>query len=470
MPDTHTTAVGPPDELALLRRQLEREKARRIAAENIGEQATADLFETVQELRAVQTEILEKSDRARVINDLAREMRQELDSERLLTRAVKAVGEATGVDRCQVHVVHPIVRAADWAPASSSLPDPTPLTWYPIALLQLLQAAESERRGLEVHDVEADDRLDEKGAEEIVRLMGVRALVASPMWVGTHLVGWLVLESATARTWRERELAICAGLATDLGATLLQVHAYEQQRESMRRLQELDRAKDAFISNVSHELRTPLTSISGYLELISEGDLGPLSRGMGQAIDVVSRNTVRLRVLVEDLLTLSAYDSSGVRLERTTVDVTGLLHECHGALLPTLTRRRLDVELDPAPDLRSIRADRTQLERIVLNLLSNAVKFTEDGGRVRVTAGNSPSGVVLTVSDTGIGIPADEQERIFSRFFRSSLSMTAEIQGTGLGLALTKTLVEQHGGTITVDSTEGVGTTVTVLLPAGADG
>ena len=237
---------------------------------------------------------------------------------------------------------------------------------------------------------------------------------------------------------------------------------------SMRRLRELDRAKDAFISNVSHELRTPLTSISGYVELISDGELGELSPGLAQAVDVIGRNTGRLRSLVEDLLTLSAYDASEVRLDRTNLDLAALLSECHGALVPLLVRRELDVRVQPAPDLRRIEADRTQLERVVLNLMSNAVKFTPDGGRVLVRAENAGENVVVTVEDSGIGIPADEQERLFSRFFRSSLSMSAEIQGTGLGLALTKTLVEQHGGSVSLTSAEGVGTTVTVRLPVTA--
>lgn len=468
-PGSGATAPDTSDQLALLRRQLDRERTRRIAAENIGEQATADLFETVQELRSVQADILERADRSRVINDLAREMRQELDTARLLRRAARSVGQATGADRCQVHVVHPTTLSSDWLRDGVHLPGAAPLTWYPIALLELLQDAESGRRGVEVDDVRRDERIDAAGAADIEGALGARAVVASPMWVGTHLVGWLVLLSVEPRSWRDRELAICAGLAGDLGATVLQVQAFEQQHESMRRLRELDRAKDAFISNVSHELRTPLTSISGYLELISDGELGELNPGLAQAVDVIGRNTGRLRSLVEDLLTLSAYDTSEVRLDRTNLDLAALLSECHGALVPLLVRRELDVRVLPAPDLRRIEADRTQLERVVLNLMSNAVKFTPDGGRVLVRAENAGEDVVVTVEDSGIGIPADEQERLFSRFFRSSLSMSAEIQGTGLGLALTKTLVEQHGGSVALTSTEGVGTTVTVRLPVTAD-
>ena len=243
----------------------------------------------------------------------------------------------------------------------------------------------------------------------------------------------------------------------------------QRQQETMRRLEELDLAKDAFISNVSHELRTPLTSIAGYLELISDGALGDITQEMTEGISVVNRNAERLRVLVEDLLALSALDSRGFALNRFPLELDGVIHECKHSLEPTLRNRSLTIEMKVPPGLRVL-ADPTQIERIVLNLLTNAVKFTPDGGRVTLEAECVAEEVVITVSDTGIGVPEAEQELLFNRFFRSSLATTAEIQGAGLGLALTKALVDQHDGTITISSLQGAGTTVVVTLPSATNG
>ena len=163
------------------------------------------------------------------------------------------------------------------------------------------------------------------GAGEILDSLGVRALAAVPVAVGDEVVGWLLLQSVEPRGWQSREFAIGQGISHDLVVSLMQVQAFEQQRESVRRLEELDRAKDAFISTVSHELRTPLTSIVGYLELINDGGMGPIDGGLSATMGIIERNVGRLRSLVEDLLTLSAYDSEQVRLDLTRVDLSDLV-------------------------------------------------------------------------------------------------------------------------------------------------
>ncbi|MGZ4447668.1 MAG: sensor histidine kinase [Nocardioides sp.] len=252
----------------------------------------------------------------------------------------------------------------------------------------------------------------------------------------------------------------------ELYATVEELRAAQAELvDSMDRLQEVDRHKDAFVSNVSHELRTPLTSIAGYLELVVDGAFGAVPDALHQAVSVAIRNTDRLRLLVEDLLTLSAYDARTVVPDLSELDLGDVVAECYKSAYPSLTGRRLDVDVQVVSDLRRINADRSQVERVVTNLLTNAVKFTPDGGRILVGVQNHRDGVELVVADTGIGVPEDEQHRLFSRFFRSARAAAAEIQGTGLGLALTRTIVELHGGTVRLESVEDEGTTVTVYLP-----
>jgi PAS domain S-box-containing protein len=241
--------------------------------------------------------------------------------------------------------------------------------------------------------------------------------------------------------------------------------ALQHEREVARRLRELDQAKSDFVATVSHDLRTPLTSITGNTELLLDGDAGELAAMQRQLLEAVDRNARRLDTLVGDLLLLSRIESGTLRLQLRDVSVQDLVE---GALEALTAKRaadvRLDVNLPGEPVL--LRGDPDQLERVLTNLISNALKFTPPGGRVEVGVASGPERVKLWVSDTGIGIPETELSQIFDRFFRTSRSQEANRPGTGLGLTIVKSIVEQHRGTIAASANPDGGTTFTVTMPA----
>jgi two-component system, OmpR family, sensor kinase len=241
----------------------------------------------------------------------------------------------------------------------------------------------------------------------------------------------------------------------------------EERAEVVERLEELDRQKSEFVSIVSHELRTPLTSIIGYLEMLQDGDAGELTDDQLALLVVGQRNAGRLLALIEDMLTLSRIESGTMRRVVAPVDVRGIVEDVTDELRPRLAGRdlRLTVDVEPAV----VDGDRDQLERVLFNLVGNALKFTPDGGEVAVTAQRRDDEVVLAVRDSGIGIPPDELDRLFERFYRASTATERSIPGTGLGLAITGLLVEQHGGHIEVASEPGGGTTFTVHLPTAPE-
>jgi two-component system, OmpR family, phosphate regulon sensor histidine kinase PhoR len=467
------SAQPPPDpaaEVAELRALLDRERERRIAAERLGEQAAAGLYDSVRAMRAAQGQLIDHVGRDGLVNELARSLRQDLDSAQLVERAAESVGRAVYADRCDVLLVDAEPAAAvrgSWSRTdeASALPRVGSFVDLPEPLTALLLEAAQHLSAVHVDDVESDERLTTEEAVDVEASLGTRSLAAVPVAVGDEVVGWMLLHSLAPRAWRSADLAMCTGMAHDLVVSLIQVRAFEQQRKSVNRLRELDRAKDAFISTVSHELRTPLASIVGYLELIAEGTMGEVSDGVAQGITVIERNVVRLRALVEDLLTLSAYDAEEVHLDLQPVDLAGLVERCRQALLPTMADSDISMAVLAAPGAPAAMGDPEQLEQLALNLLSNAVKFSHEHGRVEVRISGEGDEVVLVVADRGIGIPEAEQDRVFARFFRSSLAVTGEIQGTGLGLSLVHAVTERHRGTVTVQSAEGEGTTVTVRLP-----
>ena len=243
------------------------------------------------------------------------------------------------------------------------------------------------------------------------------------------------------------------------------VETLAAEREAVERLREVDQVKDSFVSSVSHELRTPITSILGYTELLEDGVYGELVPEQLDAVRRVSSNSTRLLTLIDDLLTLSRVQEDGITYLHRVFDLRGVVSAGCGVVTPTAERRSLTLDVDLPDEPIPFLGDRDLLERVVINLVGNAVKFTPDGGRVGVALTTEPGIALLRVSDTGIGIPHQEQERLFSRFFRSSLAQAHAIQGSGLGLSIALAIVEKHGGTIGVESEPGEGTVFTVRLP-----
>jgi signal transduction histidine kinase len=296
------------------------------------------------------------------------------------------------------------------------------------------------------------------------------------LWVTGH-EGHVVPVSVGAAVIAVLVLARLAGLVR----AVERAHAAERAARSRaewseqlladqnERLRELDRVKDEFVTLVSHELRTPLTSIMGYLDLLEEETDG-LSEEQRRFLAVVERNAERLARLVEDLLFVARLQAGGLELGSGEVELAAVAEKSVEAARPDAVLKRVELVLEAKSS--KLTGDRLRLGQVLDNLVSNAVKFTPEGGRVTVRVSDGADGTLLEVADTGLGIPADEQERLFERFFRASTAATHAVPGTGLGLTVVKAIVEAHGGTIAVASEVGRGTTVRVNLPgvAGAAG
>ena len=226
------------------------------------------------------------------------------------------------------------------------------------------------------------------------------------------------------------------------------------------------KAKDEFVAQVSHELRTPLTSIRGYLALLLDhgaDDVSPAERD--KYLSVVDRNADRLQRLVEDLLFVAGMDDGRLALAESELDLAEVTAESVEAARPAAEKRRIRLLVRSATALPLL-GDRGRLAQVIDNLLSNALKFTPVGGEVTVEAARSNGSVRLVVADTGIGMRPDELGHLFERFYRTEGATAQAIQGSGLGLSISKAIVEAHGGTITARSQHGVGTSLTIELPA----
>jgi PAS domain S-box-containing protein len=243
------------------------------------------------------------------------------------------------------------------------------------------------------------------------------------------------------------------------------VFALDKERETNQRMLELDRAKGEFVSAVSHELRTPLTSIVGYTELLADDLSDTLSAEQQELVERIERNGGRLLHLVEDLLTLARVKDDNLALEQVHTDLRNAVRVAADEVSHAAHKERVAVQVTVPTEPVMLIGDPAYLERLMLNLLSNAVKFTPRGGSVDIGLTVSGDVAELRVRDTGMGIPLEEQGRVFQRFFRSSLATEHAIQGTGLGLHIVRSIAEAHNGRIDFESTPGVGTTFTFVVP-----
>lgn len=237
------------------------------------------------------------------------------------------------------------------------------------------------------------------------------------------------------------------------------------------RLEELDRLKSDFVSNVSHELRTPLTAIKGAVDLVLREVAGPLTEKQTHYLTRVRSNTQHLAGLINDLLDLSKIESGRIEVKSSRVSLGGLVYEVVESLRPVAAEKVIALEAAiPEPSIL-VWADRDKINQVLMNLIGNAIKFTPAQGRVAVSASrNGKESVRVSVSDTGPGIPPDEKEKIFDKFYQIAEVGGTKPKGTGLGLAICKALVELHGGTIWVDPEPSGGSTFYFTLPAAISG
>jgi signal transduction histidine kinase len=307
-----------------------------------------------------------------------------------------------------------------------------------------------------------------------------QGLVLVPLRAGTKLVGVLGVIPGARFDADERaaldQAAPNLAIACERGAAHHNTRRLAVEvRQTAKRLEQLNadldaamKSKDLFLSNISHELRTPLNSIIGFTDLLLTQELGPaLSDQQRDFLETVARNGRHLLQLINELLDLQRIAAGRMELKPEPVDLAALLTETTASVHAQVQKHRHALVVTPPSAGLRVQADRGRVRQVLLNLLSNAIKFTPDGGRITVVAGavNGGAEVRIAVTDTGIGIAAEDQPKLFQEFSQLDASASRKYEGTGLGLALSRRLIELHGGAIGVESEMGKGSTFWFTLP-----
>jgi PAS domain S-box-containing protein len=292
---------------------------------------------------------------------------------------------------------------------------------------------------------------------------GLAALVHAAQQNGSDVRDWTYV----AADGRRRTVSVAVTARTDDRGVQA---GWNFVGTDMTEARATERMKDEFVSLISHELRTPLSSILGYLELVLDDEVQPLTDQQRTYLHTVERNAHRLLRLVGDLLFTAQVEAGRFTLQPEDVDLAAVVRAAEESARVSAAAAGVEVTLDVPAEGVVVSGDPQRLGQACDNLLSNAIKFTPAGGRVTLTlrAGTGADGepvATLAVADTGMGIPAAELEKLFTRFFRSSTAQRAAVPGVGLGLSITKAITTAHGGTLDLVSTEGQGTTFTLTLP-----
>jgi signal transduction histidine kinase len=303
-------------------------------------------------------------------------------------------------------------------------------------------------------------------------LPDTRAEMAVPMVSGDKVIGVFDVQSNIAGHFSQEDANIYTTLALQVAVALQNARLYVEQSETVAQLRELDRLKSSFLANMSHELRTPLNSILGFADVILEGLDGPLTENMNNDLGLIYKNGQHLLHLINDVLDMAKIESGKMNLNIEKFNLQEIIEEVTSITSTFASEKNLALFIEPDSDHEvEINADKIRLRQVMINLINNSIKFTEKG-KISIRVAREGENALISVKDTGIGIPVELLESVFQEFTQVDTTTTRKVGGTGLGLPISRRLIEMHGGRLWAESNgkEGIegGSTFYVSLPIEA--
>jgi len=318
-----------------------------------------------------------------------------------------------------------------------------------------------EGKVVHIPDVKADPEYTWNEAQQ---LGGFRTVLGVPMLREGAPIGVFALTRSQVRPFTEKQIELATTFADQAAIAIENVRLFKEIQDKSRQVEEASQHKSQFLANMSHELRTPLNAILGYTELMADGAYGEPSEKMLGILKRLEANGKHLLGLINDVLDLSKIEAGQLELELSDYCIQDIAQTVRSTLEPLAADKKLAFKVEMAPELPPGRGDGRRLTQVLINLVGNAIKFT-DAGEVAIKAEANNGSFHVSVRDTGPGISATDQAKLFQEFQQADNAITRKKGGTGLGLAISKRIIEMHGGRIWVESQVGQGSTFAFTLP-----
>ncbi len=453
----HRIAIRTGDELEALAQDFNSMAAQLEASyaglEQKVDERTRDLREALEQLRA--------------LGEVSRAVNSSLDLQTVLTSIVSHAIQLSGADGGAIYEFDEATQKF-LLRATSQMEEEMveALQANPIGLGEgAVGQAAVIREPVQIPDILEGRGLYTDRMRDVAAKLGLRAVLAVPLLREDRIVGGLVVRRRSPGEFEPETVALLGTFAAQSTVAIQNARLFRELEDKGQQLEVANRHKSEFLASMSHELRTPLNAIIGFSEVLAERMFGDLSAKQAQYVQVILSSGRHLLALINDILDLSKVEAGRMELDLTRFDLRAALESALTLVRERATRHGVTLELTVDDRLVDIVADERKLKQILLNLLSNAVKFTPEGGRIQLSAAAVDGMVEISVADSGIGIAPENQEVIFEEFRQVGTDYARNPEGTGLGLALVRKLVELHGGRIWVKSEVGVGSTFTFNIP-----
>jgi signal transduction histidine kinase len=343
---------------------------------------------------------------------------------------------------------------------------PVPATGLPISRGRPLGRAIIDRQTIHVHDLAAELETEFPESKPWQQISGARTVLCTPLMREGVPIGVIFIRRTEVRPFSEKQIALLRTFADQAMIAIENVRVFQELQEKNEQLEMVSRHKSQFVASVSHELRTPLNAIIGFSDVLLDPSLEVSEEKRSRFLTHILNSGRHLLGLINEILDLSKVEAGRLELEIETTAITDVLEAAASTLRPLAAKKAIDLQIESDGHIPWVPMDAARIRQVVLNLVGNAIKFSSEGGQVRLRARAVDEIVRVEVEDTGPGIPSEDRERIFLEFEQARIGEAkSKPEGTGLGLALAKKLVEMHGGKIWVESEVGKGSRFYFTLP-----
>ncbi len=420
-----------------------------------------------KELEARTAELTQSVEKLTALGEVSRAVSSTLDVETVLDTIVSRASQLAGADGCAIYeydeptqTFH--VRATHNVDAALV----ERLRAMPLRKGQgLMGRATETREPIQIADIAAPG-VYQSHIRDVLIGAGYRALLSVPLLREEEIIGSLSLNRKAPGEFSPEVIEVLKTFATQSALAIQNARLFREIEDKGRQLEAASRHKSEFLANMSHELRTPLNAITGFSEVLLERMFGEINPKQTEYLQDILSSGRHLLSLINDILDLSKIEAGRMELTLAQFHLPLALENALTLVKERAARHGIGLDISVDPALGEVVGDERKIKQVLLNLLSNAVKFTPEGGRIGVKAGLADGAVEIAVSDTGIGIAPKDQEAIFEEFRQVGSDEARKVEGTGLGLTLTKKFVEMHGGRIWVESEVGKGSTFRFTLPS----